>query len=251
MNTVKFDSKNTMVIAHRGLSGLEPENSIPAFVAAGNRSYYGIETDIHVTKDGKFIVIHDETTARVAGDSINVEESSFDLARKIVLDNICKCERDSGQKIGELKGRNDLLLPRLEDYINICKKYEKKAVLEVKNRMQPEFLEQLVEEIKGLDYLENVIFISFCLNNLIDLRKLLPNQEIQYLTCEFNDEVRDALKDYKLDWDVLCHALTKEIIDELHAEGIKINCWTVDKKEDAERLVEWGVDFITTNILEG
>ena len=137
MNTIKFDKGNVQVVAHRGLSGLEPENSIPAFVAAGNRSYFGIETDIHVTKDGKFIVIHDETTTRVAGDTINVEECTYDFARKVVLDNICKMERDTEVKIGDLKGRDDLLLPRLEDYINICKKYEKIAVLEVKNRMQP------------------------------------------------------------------------------------------------------------------
>lgn len=120
----------------------------------------------------------------------------------------------------------------------------------MKNRMQPEVLEQLVEDIKALDYLENVIFISFSLENMIVLRKMLPNQKLQYLTCEFNDEVHNALKEYNLDWDVLYHALTKELIDELHAEGIKINCWTVDKKEDAERLAEWGVDFITSNILE-
>ncbi len=43
------------MVAHRGLCGLEPENSIPAFVAAGNRSYYGVESDVHVTADGKLL----------------------------------------------------------------------------------------------------------------------------------------------------------------------------------------------------
>ena len=85
---------------------------------------------------------------------------------------------------------------------------------------------------------------------MIDLRKLLPEQTLQYLTSVYNEEVYQALKEYNLDWDVNYKALTKEIIDELHAEGIKINCWTVDEKEDAERLADWGVDFITTNILE-
>ena len=250
MNTIKFDSKNALVVAHIGLSGLEQENSIPAFVAAGNRSYFGVETDIHVTKDNKFIVIHDETTARVAGDNINVEECSFDFARKVVLDNLCKVERESGVKVGPVKGRDDLLLPRLEDYVNICKKYEKVCVLELKNRMQTENIKQLIEDIKELDYLENVIFISFSLENMIDLRTLLPEQKLQYLTSVYNEEVHQALKEYNLDWDVNYKALTKEIIDDLHSEGITINCWTVDEKEDAERLASWGVDFITTNILE-
>lgn len=59
MNTIKIKSDSVKIIAHRGLSGLERENTYPAFVAAGNRSYFGIETDIHKTKDGKFIIIHD------------------------------------------------------------------------------------------------------------------------------------------------------------------------------------------------
>lgn len=250
MNTIKVDKKNTLMVAHRGLSGLEPENSIPAFVAAGNRSYWGIETDVHVTGDGKFVVFHDEQTARVAGDDINIEKCSYDLVRKIVLDNICLVEQKSGEKIGELKGRDDLLIPRLEDYINICKKYEKIAVLEVKNRMEPEDLARMVEEIKALGYLENVIFISFSLENMINLRKMLPNQKLQYLTTKYNDEIHNALIEYKLDWDAWYPAITKEIIDKLHAEGIVVNSWTVDDVEVAEKLIAWGIDYLTSDILE-
>ena len=78
MNTIKLNHKNVLMVAHRGVSGLEPENSIPAFIAAGNRSYYGVETDVHVTGDGKFVVIHDDHTGRVAGDNLCVEQSSYD-----------------------------------------------------------------------------------------------------------------------------------------------------------------------------
>lgn len=53
MDTIKIDKNNVKLIAHRGVSGIERENTAAAFVAAGNRSYYGIETDVHVTKDGK------------------------------------------------------------------------------------------------------------------------------------------------------------------------------------------------------
>ena len=56
MNTIKVDSGNTLMIAHRGLSGIELENTCSAFVAAGNRSYFGIETDVHVTADGQYII---------------------------------------------------------------------------------------------------------------------------------------------------------------------------------------------------
>lgn len=53
MNTAFIaDKKNAKMVAHRGLSGIERENTLLAFVAAGNRSYWGIECDVHVTKDG-------------------------------------------------------------------------------------------------------------------------------------------------------------------------------------------------------
>ena len=68
MNTIKING-NVKMVAHRGLSGIERENTNPAFVAAGNRSYWGIETDVHKTSDGQFIIIHDETTERVTGKS--------------------------------------------------------------------------------------------------------------------------------------------------------------------------------------
>ena len=70
MNTIKIDKKQTKLIAHRGLSGIEVENTNAAFVAAGNRSYYGIETDIHRTSDGNFVIGHDDNYERLSGEKI-------------------------------------------------------------------------------------------------------------------------------------------------------------------------------------
>ena len=87
MDVIRIDSKNTKMVAHRGLSGLERENTCPAFVAAGNRSYYGVETDVHVTKDGQFVIIHDETTERVSGGvhNFNVEECAYAELKDLTL----------------------------------------------------------------------------------------------------------------------------------------------------------------------
>lgn len=88
MNTIKIDDKKQVqMIAHRGCSGLELENTNAAFVAAGNRSYFGIETDIHATADGKFIIIHDDSTKRVAVDNLLVEESTYDTLRGLLIMN--------------------------------------------------------------------------------------------------------------------------------------------------------------------
>ena len=82
MNTIKFRHPNKpLMVAHRGVSGLETENTCAAFVAAGNRSYYGIETDVHKTADGKYVVFHDDTTGRLAAENVTIEETDYDTLR--------------------------------------------------------------------------------------------------------------------------------------------------------------------------
>ncbi|MBR3934605.1 MAG: glycerophosphodiester phosphodiesterase [Clostridia bacterium] len=242
MDTIKIDSFETKMIAHRGLSGIEKENTCPAFVAAGNRSYYGIETDVHVTKDGKIVVIHDDTTKRVTGGNIDltVEEVNYSDLENIVLP-----DTDGSTN------RQDIRIPLLKDYIGICKKYNKICVLEIKNHFAVSDLEKVINEVYNYNYLNSMIFISFDLDNCINLRKLLPNAKIQYLLAkDITDDVIDTLVLNNLDLDVQYTRLNKDIINKLHDKGILVNCWTCDDKEKAEELVSMGVDFITTNILE-
>ena len=243
MNTVKIDKGNIKMIAHRGLSGLERENTCPAFVAAGNRSYWGIETDIHVTADGKFVVIHDETPERVSDGAwtLNVEESTQAQLQQVLLPDL-----DGSTH------RPDIRLPFLEDYIAICKKYDKKAVLELKNLFAPADIARVVEELKRLEYLEGTVFISFKWDNCAELRRLLPDHKIQYLlgSAGVSEESLQKMIDHRMDLDVRGDKLTKEIVDRMHAAGLEVNCWTIDKPEHAEIMKSLGVDYITTNILE-
>ena len=240
MNTIKVNAKNTLMVAHRGVSGLEKENTCAAFVAAGNRSYFGVETDIHRTGDGNFIIIHDANTARVGHDNVNVEECTFDSLRRLQL-----CDRD------ETKSRADLHLPSLEEYIGICKKYEKYCVLELKSGYTDDEIHAMIDRIEALGWLDHVIFIAFGYENLKKVRAYKPTQTCQFLTDSVSDETLAMLKTDGIDLDVYYPSLTEERVAAFHAAGIKINCWTVDKKEDAERLIAWGVDYITSNILEG
>lgn len=239
MNTIKIDKKNVKMIAHRGVSGLERENTNAAFVAAGNRTYFGIETDIHKTVDGNFIIIHDDTTARVAIDDMVVEKSTFQTLRSLQL-----TDRDG------TRSRSDLRLPTLDEYININKKYEKYAVLELKNAFEEQEVLDICARIDELGYMDRTVFISFAYDNLVYLRRKYPNAIAQFLTSKYESGLIERLKAWNLDLDIKYTALTEDIIKELHDEGITVNCWTVDDPEKAEELVGWGIDMITTNILE-
>lgn len=238
MNTVKIANKgNTKFIAHRGVSGIERENTMAAFVAGGNRSYFGIETDVHVTADNNYIIIHDDTTGRVSEIDLSVENSFYNDLRNLRIKDF-----DEGF-------RCDLKLPNLTEYIKCCKKYEKKAVLELKNPMTEPQVLAIVSEIEALGYLENVIFISFDFNNLVFIKKKLPEQKVQFLTCN-PEGIVSKLKPYNMDLDIDYKSVYPELVEECHKNGIEINCWTVDNREDAERLIKYGVDYITSNILE-
>ena len=241
MDTIHLAAPKPKMIAHRGLSGIELENTCSAFVAAGNRSYFGIETDVHVTADGGFIIIHDDNTKRVAIDALCVEESTFETLRSLRL-----CDKDGK------RGRKDLLLPSLREYAQICKKYEKVSVLELKNPMQPEQIDRIIDIVREEGWLEHTIFISFALSNMIHVRKVLPAQKAQYLISGQHDwqEILETLKQYDLDLDIDGRILTEQMVKDIHALGKELNVWTVNQLEDAQRLAQWGVDYITTNIIE-
>ncbi len=241
MDTVKINAKSVRMIAHRGVSGIERENTCPAFVEAGTRSYFGIETDVRITKDGKFVIIHDETTQRVTLDeyNINVEEKNYNEVKHIILPDL------NGKKT-----RRDRKIPLLKEYIEVCKKYGKVCVLEIKSRFKETDICKMIEEIRETGYIDNVIFISFDLQNCVNIRKWLPKNGVQLLAKTVDSRLVRVLAKYKLDLDIHYKQVTKDIVKKLHQRGIAVNCWTCDKKAKAERLVRMGVDYITSNILE-
>lgn len=240
MDTVKIQNRETLMVAHRGLSGLERENTASAFVAAANRSYYGIETDIYRTADGRFVVNHDGNALRVAGEDLAMETTPWETLREVVL-----YDMDGS------KDRYDLRLPDVETYLTICQRYAKHSVLELKSQFTSEELERLIALIRDMGHLDQVTFISFHYENLTRIRQLLPTQSCQYLTGDNSDAMIEKLRQDGLDIDIAYPALTAERVAAMHAAGLKVNCWTVNDPAIAQDLVDWGVEFITTNILEG
>lgn len=242
MGTVKIDSKNVKMIAHRGLSGILQENTIPAFLLAANHSYYGIETDLHVTKDGKFIICHDDNILRVSNIDMVIEESNYDDLRRIKLLN----------KDGSLS--SDIHLPNLEEYINICHKFNKISVLEFKNNISEKYIVEIVNIIKELGHYNNTIFISFDALNIVNLKKNFVDCNCQFLsntdTLEKWEFALNLALNYNVGLDLYYGSLTSEYVKICKENNVKLNVWTVDKTDDAERLIEMGVNYITTNILE-
>ncbi len=243
MNTIKINSKKVKLVAHRGVCGLEKENTCASFVAAGNRSYYGIETDIHLNKDKQFVIMHDDNTQRASNGSfdINIEENSFSEVENIILPDVD----------GSFD-RRDLRVPLLKEYIKICKKYEKTCILEIKSQLTEDETKMLIDEITALGYIEKITFITWYIDVCKFVRKYLPDNEIQVLASvsDISDEFIQTLAENKFDIDINYTGLEKKHVKLFHSKGIKVNCWTCNSPDEAKALIKMGVDFITTNILE-
>lgn len=265
MDTIKLSNKkNTKMIAHRG-GNLEIENTTGSFISSGNRSHYGIETDVHKTRDGKFIVYHDDKTARLTESDVRIEETDFETLRNIRF----KAYRNRPQ-------RKDIVMPSLEEYLDICIYYEKLSVLEIKNAMEKEDIVKIYDVFKQANYLDKTIFISFNFKNLVYLKEIDPNVTVQYLietqADGFYDRLKrhdfdmellekkykgnyhlamlDVLVDYGMDIDVDYRPIDKKFVKECKKRGIKINLWTVNDPDRAKELIKWGVNYITSDCLE-
>ena len=235
-----YEKGKTKMVAHRGLSGIELENTLAAFVAAGNRDYYGIETDVHVTKDGKYIIFHDDESGRVANANLRMEGSDFEQLRKLWY-----LER------GTDGGYSDMQRPLcLQEYLRVIRRYEKVAVIELKNPMKRENIFEIADICASEYDTDKIVFISFCYENLKILREKLPAQHIQFLTGEITDALIADLKKDGFGLDVAYPALSEEWMKKLKENKIEVNCWTCDDPAEAKKLIGWGVDMITTNILQ-
>ena len=240
-NTIKLENKGkTKVIAHRGLCGLEPENTHAAYIAAGNRSYYGIESDVHKTADGKYVMMHDANTLRMSGDDIEIGKATYETLRNLRLK----------QKDG-VRGRTDLRIPSLEEYLGICKYYGKKAILEPKDDFTAEDVNEICCMVEAFEYMDETMFISFKLNNLVLVKERNPLQSAQYLVENpIDDDFIQEMADKGLGIDARQDLFTEEILQKCRAKGVQTNAWTVNNPDKARKLMDWGIDFITTNILE-
>lgn len=237
-DTIKIaDHGNTKIVAHRGVSGLETENTAAAFIAAGNRSHWGVETDIYHTIDGQYICNHDGRSGRICEIDLEMEKSTLADLRALTLKDV-----DGKTDRAELK----LCLP--SEYRKICEHYGKVCVPELKSAFSLDEIKEILAIFDG--YLDSTCFISFNYHNLELVKEARSEQKVQFLTGEVDDALIAKLAAAGMGLDIHFPGLTEEKIAACHAAGVEVNCWTVDNPDDAARLIGWGVDQITSNILE-
>jgi glycerophosphoryl diester phosphodiesterase len=224
-------------IAHRGLSSQAPENTIPAFeLAAAEQRYFGIETDVQTTKDGQFVIFHDDDLKRMNGITKDLKNLTYLEASSYPIIN--------GSNI---KKYETLRIPLLIDYLDICSYHNKTAVIEIKRVHD---ITQLSDFINILDNYASLsyIIISFDITYLKYLRAL-TSADLQLLVDDIDDEVIYDCRVNHLDFSLSKDFISPKWVTRLKNEGFKIAAWTVNDPKEALKLESLGIDYLTTDKL--
>lgn len=231
-------------IGHRGSLGYGVENTTEAFLGAVKRNVWGIECDIRISSDKQVFIMHDDTLERFF---IKNSSNVWDYSLKELQNFTLKQEFNNKIYYGKIT--------TFEDYLKICLGYHKRPIVEIKYSA---FLNDitiadfsLVWNLIMKYHLEKqVIIISFMKSCLIKIRKCHPDLTIQLLTCgKIDYELADCQK-YNFHLNTcLDKTVTKENIQKYHDHNLLVNVWTIDNSQEAEKLQNLKVNFITSNLL--
>lgn len=229
-----------LVVAHRGYSSKAPENTMAAFELALDVGCDGLELDVHLTKDGEVIVVHDHTLERTSNGTGIVEKHTLAELQKL----------DAGSWFApEFKGER---LPSLREVCELVKDKELLFNVELKVAQGYEQLNQKVLELLNeYDLHERTVISSFNHYALVHFKEISPQTRtgILYSAALFNPwEYAKSIGATAL------HPKHQTIIPEIvagaHASGVMVNSWTVDEPEDIERMKLAKIDSIITNVPE-
>ena len=220
------------VVAHRGYWKTEgsAQNSISSLQNAGNIGAYGSEFDVNLTADGQLVVNHDFTYH-----GLEIAETD------------CATLRDTALTL-----KNGEIIPLLDEYFEASLAYpEMKLVYELKSKGEPEYearaLPATVEAINRYGVADRIEFISFSLSACVEFARLMPNNRVEYLGGEIAPKDLHEMGISGIDYEYFVFYEHPEWIEEAHKLGMVVNTWTVNTEEDMRKLLELGVDQLTTN----
>ncbi len=229
----RISERKPIIIGHRGALQVAPENTIPAFEAALNAGADGVEFDVQRTVDGHLVIFHDEDVSRTTDGTGMLPEMTLAQLQSL----------DAGSWFDEqFRGARILTLSEFFDW---AKGNDLLLFLELKEPYRYTGIErQIVDRIREYDLVERLQVRSFYHANLFELHKIAPEISISELWLRHIPWKAEVV--YKT-VNLMYGLYTQENIAEFHEWGRSVTAWVVDDLDDARRLMEWGIDGITTN----
>ncbi|MDO5292831.1 MAG: Ig-like domain-containing protein [bacterium] len=222
--------KSSQSVAHMGLIYEAPSNSMPAFQkAADSNAFMGIETDVQETADGEFVLIHDS--------DIKSRTDGSGLVSRLSLQQVLSASMNKGTNISQYK---NLHIPRLEEYLMLCKEKGMTPVLHIKSISS---YSKFVDKLKEYG-LEKTAIITGSKATMQKFRQVDKNVTLSWLCYLTKGNIDWAAKN-NMDLNVSYADVTQDLCDYAHKKNIKVGAWTVNSYSTAKRVLYQGIDFIT------
>ena len=220
------------VIGHRGAPALAPENTLPSFMKAIELGVDYIELDVRASKDGKLVIIHDETVNRTTDAKGPVSSYTLTSLRKL----------DAGRWFGE--EFKDVRIPTIEEVLGLVKD-KTSVVIHIKHEG---IEEKVLKAVREYDIIHGCIIMApLTVSKRIKLSE--PIIPIQADLPEINPrDAIDMLAENLVDIaSIHISNLNKNLVKLCHRSGLLVNVWDVDRPEQVEKCKECEVEFVTTN----
>jgi glycerophosphoryl diester phosphodiesterase len=215
------------VVGHRGAAGVEPENTLRGFRYAIELGVDFVECDVHLTRDGHLVVIHDETVDRTTNGTGKVSEMSLHEIREL--------DAGKGERIPTIGEVLDLVKDRV------------KLLLELKGEgVERKAVEAVVS--RGME--EQVVFTSFHVERLRRVKEINPNLKVGVIFGQPpspEEMCRIALNVGGCGVGINHRHLTQEYVEEAHRNGLEVRAWNPDTEKEMYAAIEKGVDGVSSN----
>ena len=240
-------------LAYRGASALAPENTIEAFRLAAEVGAGGLELDVHMTRDGHIVVIHDATVDRTTNGTGAVSEMTLEELRR--LDAGHNFSPDGGPT-RPYRGRG----VRVPTLVEVLREFPKVAVnIEIKAGT-PGIEETVLGVLREANALERALVVSTPHATVKHFRKVSGGYVstgasrweigVFYISSKFRLErlVRPAYDALQVP---LRHrgipVVTRRFVQAAHARGVRVDAWTINQADEMRLLLDLGVDVIMTD----
>lgn len=228
----------TKNIAHRGYSHIYPENTMLAFQKAVEAHCDGIELDVHFSRDGQIVVIHDENLDRTTNGKGNVWDYTAEQLRTL----------DAGAGFAGRYGISPI--PTLKEYFEYIKDKDVFTNIEIKNGIHPyPGLEQkLIEMIRRFDLDDKIIFSSFNHYSMVACKRLAPHIPVALLTSSWMVGAGAYARGLNAEFvNPRYQSLTDEALKELAAHGVQVQAWTINNEDVMRAMIQQGIYGVITD----
>jgi len=231
-----------LVCAHRGRSGVYPENTMVAYEAGIEIGADFMELDVRQTVDGEIVCIHDPSVDRTTDGSGEITQMTLDEVQALDA-GAWLGDEHAGARIPLLRDVLEQIAPRLV------------VDIEIKQRGIAEQVAQIVRETGAL---RRATVVSFDLDDLRTAKAAEPALACGLITSGPDEEKQQTHEDLiasALECGanfISCshRAVTPEMVRDCHLAGLMLMAWTMDSPEDLQRMIEMQVDGLVTNYPE-